>query len=180
MFSDSVGLDIAGDAQVGTLFFIIFYYVFWVWVRATLNNISVISWRSFLLVEESGVLGESQQPVVDQWFSRLEIYWYIDYSICSSNCHVLHTYNKKRCWPVIDQIWHKWKYFFMARVWIPFRRGVLNTTLCDKVCQWFAAGRWFSPATTVSSTNKTNSYDNNWNIVESGVKHPWFHFYVKI
>ena len=92
MFSDSVGLDIAGDAQVGTLFFIIFYYVFWVWVRATLNNISVISWRSFLLVEESGVLGESQQPVVDQWFSRLEIYWYIDYSICSSNCHVSSAY----------------------------------------------------------------------------------------
>jgi hypothetical protein len=30
-------------------------------------------------------------------------------------------------------------------VWIPFRRGVLDTTLCDKVCQW--------------------------NIVESGIKH---------
>jgi hypothetical protein len=25
---------------------------------------------------------------------------------------------------------------------IPFRRGVLNTTLCDKVCQWLAACRW--------------------------------------
>ena len=28
--------------------------------------------------------------------------------------------------------------------------GVLDTSLCDKVCQWLAAGRWFSP---VSSTN---------------------------
>ena len=27
---------------------------------------------------------------------------------------------------------------------IPFRRGVLDTTLCDKVWQWIAAGRWFS------------------------------------
>jgi hypothetical protein len=27
---------------------------------------------------------------------------------------------------------------------IPFRRGVLNTTLCDKVCQWLATRRWFS------------------------------------
>jgi hypothetical protein len=35
-------------------------------------------------------------------------------------------------------------------------RGVLNTTLCDKVCQWLEAGRWFSP---VSSTNKTDSHD---------------------
>ena len=26
-------------------------------------------------------------------------------------------------------------------------RGVHNTTLCDKVCQWLAAGQWFSPST---------------------------------
>ena len=34
-----------------------------------------------------------------------------------------------------------------------------DTTLCDKVCQWLATGRWFSPDTPVSSTNKTDSYD---------------------
>jgi len=33
------------------------------------------------------------------------------------------------------------------------------TTLCDKVCQWLAAGRWFSPRTPVSSTNKTDHRD---------------------
>jgi hypothetical protein len=38
---------------------------------------------------------------------------------------------------------------------IPLRRGVPNTTLCDKVCQWLATGRWFYPGTPVSSTNKT-------------------------
>ena len=42
---------------------------------------------------------------------------------------------------------------------IPFRRGVLDTTLCDKVCQWLAAGRWFSLGTLVSSTNKTDCHD---------------------
>jgi hypothetical protein len=33
------------------------------------------------------------------------------------------------------------------KVWgrIPLRRGLLNTTLCDKVCQWLTAGQWFSP-----------------------------------
>ena len=31
--------------------------------------------------------------------------------------------------------------------------GVLNTTLCDKVCQWFEAGLWFSSGTPVSSTS---------------------------
>ena len=31
--------------------------------HVTFNNISVISWRSVLLVEESGVPGENHQPV---------------------------------------------------------------------------------------------------------------------
>ena len=38
-------------------------------------------------------------------------------------------------------------------------RGVLNTTLCDEVCQWLTTGRWFSPATPASSTNKTDCYN---------------------
>ena len=38
-------------------------------------------------------------------------------------------------------------------------RGILDTTLCDKVCQWLAAGRWFSPCTMVSSINKTDPHD---------------------
>jgi hypothetical protein len=42
---------------------------------------------------------------------------------------------------------------------IPLRRGLLDTTLCDKVCQWLATGRWFSPVTQVSSTNKTDRHD---------------------
>ena len=44
------------------------------------------------------------------------------------------------------------------RVRIPLRRGVLDT-LCDKVCQSLVAGRWFSPSTPVSSTNKTDCHD---------------------
>ena len=36
---------------------------------------------------------------------------------------------------------------------------MLDTTLCDKVRQWLAAGRWFSPGTPVSSTNKTDRHD---------------------
>jgi hypothetical protein len=42
---------------------------------------------------------------------------------------------------------------------IPLRRGVLDTTLCDKICQLLAGGRWFSPGTPVSSTNKTDRHD---------------------
>ena len=42
---------------------------------------------------------------------------------------------------------------------IRFRRGVLDTTLYDKVCQWLAACRWFFPGSPVSSTNKTDRHE---------------------
>jgi hypothetical protein len=53
------------------------------------------------------------------------------------------------------------QYLSPQRLWvrIPLRQGVIDTTLCDKVCQWLAAGRWSSPGTLVFSTNKTNRYD---------------------
>jgi hypothetical protein len=35
---------------------------------------------------------------------------------------------------------------------------LLDTTLCDKVCQWLATGRWISLDTPVSSTNKTDHH----------------------
>ena len=45
-----------------------------------------------------------------------------------------------------------WYKEFETRSW----GNVLDTTLCDKVCQCLAVGRWFSP---VSSTNKTDHHD---------------------
>jgi hypothetical protein len=42
---------------------------------------------------------------------------------------------------------------------ILLRQGVLDTTLCDKVCQWLAVGQWFSLGTPVSSPNKTDCHD---------------------
>ena len=43
---------------------------------------------------------------------------------------------------------------FEPRSW----RGVLDTTLCYKVCQWLSAGRCFSPGTPIFSTNKTDRH----------------------
>ena len=45
----------------------------------------------------------------------------------------------------------------MLRVRIPLRARC--TTLCDKVCQWLEAGRWFSSGPPVSSTNKTDCHN---------------------
>jgi hypothetical protein len=46
--------------------------------------------------------------------------------------------------------YHYYSYEFKFRSW----RCVLDMTSCDKVCQWLAAGRWFSQGTPVSFTNK--------------------------
>ena len=43
-------------------------------------------------------------------------------------------------------------------VWILLRRSVLNTTLCDKVCQWLVTDQWFSQCALVSSTKKTDRH----------------------
>jgi hypothetical protein len=44
-------------------------------------------------------------------------------------------------------------------VWVRISIMVRCPTLCDKVCQWLATDRWFSPGTPVSSTNKTDRHD---------------------
>jgi len=52
-------------------------------------------------------------------------------------------------------VYHHYCFEFESRSW----RSVLETTLCNKVCQWLVTGRWFSPDTLVSSTNKTDHLD---------------------
>ena len=54
---------------------------------------------------------------------------------------------------IYDYLCHQYLSPLTLWVRIPLRRGVLNATLCDKVCQWF------SPGTLVSSTNKTDHHD---------------------
>jgi hypothetical protein len=49
--------------------------------------------------------------------------------------------------------YHHWSCEFEPRSWW----GVLDTTLFDKVCQWFATGRLFSLGT--SSTNKNDHHN---------------------
>jgi hypothetical protein len=43
--------------------------------------------------------------------------------------------------------------------YMPLRLGVLDTALCNTVCQWLAAGSWFSSGTPVSSSNKSDIHD---------------------
>ena len=78
------------------------------------------------------------------------------------------------CW-IYDYLCNQYPSPLMLWVRIPLRRGVLDTTLCDKVCQWVATGWWFSLGTMYSPSlwfpppkNWPPRY--NWNIVENGIK----------
>jgi hypothetical protein len=51
--------------------------------------------------------------------------------------------------------YHPLRCEFEPRSW----RGVLDTTLYDKVCQWLVTDLLFSLGTPVSSTNKTGRHD---------------------
>jgi hypothetical protein len=62
--------------------------------------------------------------------------------------------------------YHHKSWEFESRSWW----DVLDTILCDKVCQWLAAGRWFSQGSPVSPINKTDRHDIS-EILLSGVKH---------
>jgi hypothetical protein len=64
---------------------------------------------------------------------------------------------------------------FFNTAWYPFMNqyGEIHcivVTCRRRLDQWPATGRWISPGTPASSTNKTDSHDISWNIVESGVK----------
>ena len=71
------------------------------------------------------------------------------------NVMVQYRRDGERMGVVIYYLYHQCLSPLTLRFRILIRRGVFNTTLCDKVCQWFAAGRRFSPDTPVSPTNKT-------------------------
>ena len=96
--------------------------------------------------------------------SKQHIIWYQNTEI--SKQHILRYQNKIIKISKRPKSWSygSWIYNYLCNqclspltLWVrtPLRRDILNTTLCNQVCQWFATGRWFSPGTLVSPTNKS-------------------------
>jgi hypothetical protein len=72
---------------------------------------------------------------------------------CHNNSRVVHIFEHGRDRIVVGFIttcaisaYHHESCEVEPRSW----RGVLDTPLCDKVCQLLATGRWFSPGTSFS------------------------------
>ena len=92
----------------------------------------------------------------------IEVY---QWSARSSSATTLSTPGPSCSWSygswIYNYLWYQCLHVSPLKLWvrIPLRRGVLDTRLCDKVCQWLAAGLWFSWSTPISSTNKTDGCD---------------------
>ena len=88
----------------------------------------------------------------------------------SSHCPVILPYDPRiyfqtRMGPVVVGSCGSWIYNYLYNQCLsPFSCefeshswwGILDTTLCDKVCWWLVTGQWFSSGTPVSSTNKND------------------------
>jgi hypothetical protein len=118
---------------------------------ATFGNILVISWRSVLLVEETGVQRENHRPVASHG------------QTLSHNVVHLALIEIRTHW---NWSYDSWIYNYLCNqclspllLWVRISIRARCTTLCDKVCQWLVAGRWFFPGPPISSTNNKHFYD---------------------
>jgi hypothetical protein len=102
--------------------------------NATFNNISIISWRSVLLVEETGGLGENH------WLVTEGPSWPWSYGSWNYN------YLCNQCLSPL-------------MLWVRISIRARCTTLFVNACQWLVTSQWFSPSPPVSSTNKTDRHD---------------------
>ena len=88
----------------------------------------------------------------EHWQRSPESAWWL--------CCIVFSWKGGRCrfgsW-IYNYLSHQ--YISPLTFWVWILSRVLDTTLCDKVYQWLAAGQWFSPGTPVSSTNKTDRHD---------------------
>ena len=129
-------------------------------------------------MKEIGVPGENHWPVANHWQTLIKVENKdLSQKSESESCFSLtYTCGSGITYPVYNcAMWNfffNWKYTIVGftttyaitvyhHLSCEFKSwwGVLDTTLCDKVCQWLTTDRWFSLCTPVSSTNKTECHD---------------------
>jgi hypothetical protein len=104
--------------------------------NVTFNTISTMSWRSVLLVEETGVPRENHRPVASHWQT-------LSHNVISSHWQTL-SHN------VISSHWQTLSHNVISSHWQPSSHNVISSTprLCwirtHGVCwDWHWLHRWF-------------------------------------
>ena len=60
---------------------------------------------------------------------------------------------------IYNYLWNQYQSPLTLWARTPLKRGAIDTTLCNKICQWLVTGRLYSPGTPVSSTNIPARHD---------------------
>ena len=100
-------------------------------------------------------------------FCQKEIIEYFNTTIFTVDIHYITDLNKLKL-EAHRSMYCSWiSSYYYQNCEFEFRswRGVLDTILCDKVCQWLATGRWFSRDTPVSSINKVDRHEITFNLL---------------
>jgi hypothetical protein len=117
------------------------------------NNLLVISWQSVILLEN--------------FFAKFDmkifsVSWFVVLFINTLQFN----FKWKLCWTWQCRKWNSQlrRIYFVqpcpklqAKITV-FMVRCTRYNIIDKVCQWLATGRWFSPGTPVFSTNKTDCH----------------------
>jgi hypothetical protein len=136
--------------------------------NAILNNISAISWRS-VFISGGNQRTRRKQSTCHKTLTNFITYYWIEYTSPWTGFELIPW---SYCIWIYNYLWNQCLSSLKAWVRIPLMACcTLYTTLRDKVCQWFTAGRWFSPGTPVSSTNKNWPPRYSWNIAGGSVRH---------
>ena len=101
------------------------------------------------------------------WWKPLSVWISIKQEVracCSPSYNVYILLLSKK---IVGQSWPwsygSWIYNYLClsplMLWVGISIRTRCTALCDKVCQWFPTGLWFSQGPPVSSTNKTDRQD---------------------
>ena len=127
---------------------------------------SVTQSRFFLFTTVSSAPGFMTIPSVtnDIWYRSTHVFALNTYILIISIITIIHMTTKIKyiiyayiSWFFITSwswSYGSWIYDYLCNqclspltLWvrISLKRGVLNTPLCDKVCQWLSAGPWFCP-----------------------------------
>ena len=110
--------------------------------NSTFNDISVISWCSVLLVEETGVPGENHQSL-----TNFIIQYFIEYTMCD---HAWAVFKLTMLVVIGTDYTDSFKSNYHTTTTVPSWWDVHNTTLCDKVCEWLVL---------VSSSNEIDRHN---------------------
>jgi hypothetical protein len=126
--------------------------IFWIWIRNLLLEIKSSPRVVVLVVMVSYIVNHYCFNCLFQFLNIL-LYKYLEMALVVVNPTIIRSLPRG---PLKHQLWKIIQFFGGGN-----RRNALDTTLCDKVCQWLTTGQWLPPPIKLTATIQLK-YCWNW------------------